>query len=343
MQIQNRSIKQKMNLIKKLSFIILISFLVISCKTEPKTVNNQAVESPTTKRRVPKFDVENAYSSIEKQVELGPRYPGTKAHRKLIDQLTSELKLYTDKVIQQDFKASFLDEKNVDATNIIGIINPDIRKRILLCAHFDTRKIAEKDENEALRNKPILGADDGASGVAVLLEIARLIKENGIDIGVDFVLFDAEDNGDTGTNKNWCLGSKYWSKNPHKKGYKAEFGILLDLVGAKNAEFGREYYSEQSASKYLTKIWNLAGNMSYGNYFLDMESGSVEDDHVYVIKNLRIPMIDIINMSRINGRNGFDHYHHTHKDDMNIIDKNTLKAVGKVVTASVYNFSNGTF
>ena len=133
------------------------------------------------------------------------------------------------------------------------------------------------------------------------------------------------------------------AKNPHNKGYTAEFGILLDLVGAKNAEFGIEYYSQQSASKYLTKIWSLAANMSYGNYFLDMQSGSVEDDHVYVIKNLNIPMIDIINMSRTNGRNGFDHYHHTHKDDMNIIDKNTLKAVGKVVTASIYNFSNGTF
>ena len=169
-----------------------------------------------------------------------------------------------------------------------------------------------------------------------------MVKENGIDIGVDFVLFDAEDNGDSGTNTNWCLGAKHWSKNPHKKGYKADFGILLDLVGAKNAEFGYEYYSLQSASTYLNKIWDLAGKMSYGNYFLKMETGSVEDDHIYVIKNLRIPMIDIINMSRTEGRNGFDHYHHTHKDNIDIIDKNTLKAVGKVVTAAIYNYSNGT-
>lgn len=330
-------------LLKYTSFIIFLSLFTIACKTDKKTSSDVPVSTNVTKRNVPKFIQENAYNLIQKQVDFGPRYPGTKAHRELIEYLTQELEKYTDKVIQQDFKASFLDEKNVDATNVIGIINPDLKKRILLAAHFDTRKIAEKDENEALRKKPILGADDGASGVAVLLEIARLIKENGIDIGVDIVLFDAEDNGDTGTNKNWCLGSKYWSKNPHIKGYKAEFGILLDLVGAKNAEFGKEYYSQQSASKYLDKIWTLARNMSYGNYFLDMESGSVEDDHVYVIKNLRIPMIDIINMSRINGRNGFDHYHHTHKDDMNIIDKNTLKAVGKVVTASIYNFSNGTF
>jgi hypothetical protein len=332
-----------MDLIKKLGFIIVFSLFVFSCKTDSKATVEETVETPATRRKVPKFDANNAYASIEKQVEFGPRYPGTKAHRELIDYLTEELTKYTDNVIQQDFKATFLDEKNVDATNIIGVINPDAKRRVLLCAHFDTRKIAEKDENEALKNKPILGADDGGSGVAVLLEIARLIKENGIDIGVDFVLFDAEDNGNTGTNTNWCLGAKYWSKNPHNKSYKAEFGILLDMVGAKNAEFGKEQNSMQSASKYVNKIWNMAANMSYGNYFLDMNSGSVEDDHVYVIKNLRIPMVDIINMSRTEGRDGFDHYHHTHKDDMDIIDKNTLKAVGKVVTATIYNFSNGTF
>lgn len=328
------------DLLKNLSFIVLASFFIISCKTD--ATKDVIQEEPITKRRVPKFEVDNAYASIEKQVAFGPRYPGTQAHKDLIVYLKSEMEKYTDEVITQDFKVSFLDEKNVDATNIIGIINPDKKKRVLLCAHFDTRKIAEKDEDESMKDKPILGADDGASGVSVLLEIARLVKENGIDIGVDFVLFDAEDNGNSGTNDNWCLGAKHWSKNPHKKNYTAEFGILLDLVGAKNAEFGKEYESQRSASKYLNSIWSLAAKMSYGNYFIDMQSGRVEDDHVYVIQNLRIPMIDIINMSRSEGRNGFDHYHHTHKDNLDIIDKNTLKAVGKVVTAAIYNFSNGT-
>lgn len=331
-----------MDLLKKLCFIILASFFVISCKTDSKTSTNNTVEAPITKRKVPKFQADNAYASIEKQVSFGPRYPGTQAHRDLIEYLTTELEKYTDKVIEQDFKVSFLDEKDVDATNIIGIINPDKKKRILLAAHFDTRKIAEKDEDESMRDKPILGADDGASGVAVLLEIAKLIKENGIDVGVDFVLFDAEDNGDSGTGKNWCLGAKHWSRTPHIKGYDAEFGILLDLVGAKNAEFGKEGFSTRYASKYLDKIWDLAAKMSYGNYFLDMPLGGVEDDHKYVNENLGIPMLDIINMSSTNGRNGFGHYHHTHLDNMNIIDKNTLKAVGKVVTATIYNFSNGT-
>lgn len=330
-----------MDYLKKIGIILLVTVFVIGCKSDPTPATAEKTETKVTKRRVPKFNPDSAYASIEKQVALGPRYPGTDAHKELIEYISTELEQYTDKVIKQDFKVSFLDEKNVDATNIIGIINPDKKKRILLCAHFDTRKIAEKDEDQAMRDKPILGADDGASGVGVLLEIAKLIKQNGIDVGVDFVFFDAEDNGESGTGIGWCLGAKHWSKNPHVKNYTAEFGLLLDLVGAKNAEFGREALSQQSASKYIDYIWDMAAKMSYGNYFLDVSSGMVEDDHKYVIENLRIPMVNIINMSRLNGRNGFDFYHHTHDDNMNIIDKNTLKAVGKVVTAVVYNFSNG--
>lgn len=326
--------------IQKVGFILLIAMIAIGCKTDSS--KNKQVETieKTTRRKVPKFDQEKAFQNIEKQVSFGHRYPGTQAHKDLIKYLTTELTQYTDKVVTQDFTVDFLDEKGVNATNIIGIINPDRKKRILLCAHFDTRKIAEKDEDPEKQDDPILGADDGGSGVGVLLEIARLVKENGIDIGVDFVLFDAEDNGLDG--EGWCLGSEYWAKKPHVANYKADFGILLDLVGAKNAEFGKEQSSLQSAKPYVDKIWKLAERMSFANYFMDFESGPVMDDHVNVINYRRIPMIDIINMSNQNGRKGFGHYHHTHKDNMDIIDKNTIRAVGKVVTATLYNYNNGT-
>ena len=326
--------------IQQAIFIVLIAVFSVGCKTDSSKANKTESIEKTTRRKVPKFDQEKAYQNIEKQVSFGHRYPGTQAHKDLIKYLTAELTKLTDKVITQDFKVDFLDEKGVDATNIIGIINPDKKKRILLAAHFDTRKIAEKDENPDMQDKPILGADDGGSGVGVLLEIARLIKENGIDIGVDFILFDAEDNGLDG--EGWCLGSEYWAKKPHVANYKAEFGILLDLVGAKNAEFGKEQTSLQYAGTYVNKIWKLAERMSFSNYFIDFEPGPVMDDHVNVIKYRRIPMLDIINMSNLNDREGFGHYHHTHQDNMDIIDKNTLRAVGKVVTATIYNFNNGT-
>lgn len=329
---------------QKLGWLSLLVFVFcfVSCKQDKQAPPPTEELVKTTRRKIPKFDEENTYQLIQKQVDFGPRYPGTEAHKNLITYLTSELEKVTDRVITQDFKVSFLDEKNVNATNIIGSINPNVTKRILLAAHFDTRKIAEKDENKEMRDQPILGADDGASGVGVLLELARLIHENGIDIGVDFVLFDAEDNGSD--KQNWCLGSKHWSKNPHVNGYKAEFGILLDMVGAKNAVFSKEGFSVRYAPEYVKKIWKLAERMAYGNYFQNVNGGGVEDDHIYVIQNLGIPMVDIINLpNEPDLPHGFGHYHHTHKDDMDIIDKNTLRAVGKVVLAVVYNFNNGTF
>jgi Zn-dependent M28 family amino/carboxypeptidase len=329
--------------IQKACFILLIVVFTVSCKTDNSSTNNLDAPEKTTRRKVPKFDHEKAYQNIETQVDFGHRYPGTQAHADLIKYLKAELTQYTDQVITQDFKVDFLGEKDIKATNIIGIINPKNRKRILLCAHFDTRKIAEKDEDVAKQNLPILGADDGGSGVGVLLEIARLVKENGIDIGVDFILFDAEDNGDSqGESNTWCLGSEHWAKNPHVKNYKANFGILLDLVGAKNAVFGKEELSVRVASQYVEKIWKLAERMSFGNYFQNVDSGGVMDDHVNVIQYRKIPMIDIINMSEDRDGKKFDHYHHTHKDNMDIIDKNTIRAVGKVVTATLYNFNNGT-
>lgn len=326
--------------LNRVLIFLLIAIIAVSCKSDRTPTNNAEEPVVTTRRKVPKFDHERAYANIAKQVEFGPRYPGTEAHGKLIDYLSKTLESYTDQVIRQEFKVDFLDEKNISATNIIGIVNPGVKKRMLLCAHFDTRKIAEKDEDATRQDDPILGADDGGSGVGIILEIAKIIKENGIDIGIDYILFDAEDNGDEG--KNWCLGSEYWAKNPHTPNYTADFGILLDLVGAKNAEFGKEDASITTAKKYVDKIWTLADRMSYGNYFMNVESGPVMDDHVNIIRHRRIPMIDIINMSQQNGRTGFDHYHHTHKDNMDIIDKNTVRAVGKVVTAAIYNYNNGT-
>jgi len=322
--------------------VILVCFLITGCKSDPKKVITvDPLKEEYTRRKVPKFDQESAYTYVAKQVDFGPRYPGSEAHRELIDYLVSELSQYTDKVIEQDFKVDFMDMSDVDATNIIAIINPDRQRRVLLAAHFDTRMIAEKDDDPSMVDKPILGADDGASGVGVLLEIAKKIKENGIDIGVDIVLFDAEDNGTNGSEDEWCLGAKYWAQNPHVENYKADFGILLDMVGAEGAEFGKEAYSMEYAGNYVNKIWNLASNMNASNYFKDINVGGVTDDHKFVIQYRNIPMLDIINMSP-NHQKNFDDHHHTHDDNMDIIDKSTLRAVGKVVLATIYNYNNRT-
>ena len=205
--------------------------------------------------------------------------------------------------------------------------------------------MADKDSSRT--KQPIDGANDGASGVGVLLEVARIVSSGNPKpaVGVDIILFDVEDYGipefdDRSKYVNaennaefYCLGSQHWGKNPHKPGYSAYYGILLDMVGAKNATFFKEQSSVEYASGILDKVWNVAQALGYGQYFRSEQSPAVTDDHTFVNTYAKIPMIDIIDFSR---QGSFGHYHHTHKDNMDIIDKNTLKAVGQTVVQVVW-------
>ena len=315
------------------------AILFSSCKDEP---TNTTLSTPAKARiKIPKFNQDTAFAFIEKQLSFGYRIPGTPESIACKDWMVAKLESYGAEVIEQKFKASFMDRKDVPSTNVIAIFNPDHKNRVLLCAHWDTRLIAEKDPDESKREQPILGADDGASGVAALLEIARVIKNSPIDLGIDLVFFDAEDNGKD-DERSWCLGSQYWSQNPHKKNYKAEFGILLDMVGAKGAQFTKEGWSQYYAKDIHDKIWKLAQAMGNGDRFYNESTGRITDDHKYVNEYLGIPTIDIINRQYPNKNgHGFGDYHHTHDDNIDVIDKRTLKVVGQVVTAVIYKTSEG--
>lgn len=332
-----------MNL-RLLALLVPVLLFVASCKpdTPPASTKTETAQPKIVK--IPSFQGQNAYNYVEEQLAFGYRYPGSEGHTQVIEYLHKKLESYGADVQRQNFKVDFLGKTDVPATNIIATYNPEMNKRVLLAAHFDSRLVAEKDTTR--QDQPIMGADDGASGVAVLLEIARLIHENGIELGVDIILFDAEDQGiggEDGPQDTWCLGAQHWSKNPHEANYKAKYGILLDMVGAQNARFGKEAISMQAAPQLMNKVWRLAQNMGYSNYFQDFDAGGVMDDHYYVILNRKIPMIDIINRPVGETDHGFGHYHHTHADNIDIIDPNTLKAVGKVVTAVIYNESMGRF
>ena len=321
--------------------LMILLVLSIGCKESNNSSSTSELLTETrTKRAIPAFDGTNAFANVETQLAFGYRFPGTEAHGELINWISSTMEGYGAKVIKQSFKASFLGEENVDCTNIMAQINPERKNRVLLAAHFDSRMVAEKDDER--QNEPIPGADDGGSGVAVLLELAKTISENGIDIGVDFLFFDAEDQGDPDKAETWALGSQYWSQNLQPKGYSAKFGILLDMVGSKNAAFGKEEWSLRFAQRYLDKTWQLAQSMGYSDFFQDFITGAVTDDHLYVNRYAKIPMIDIINISP-DDRRSFGTYHHTHDDNIEIISKRTLRVVGQVVLAVLYNESNGTF
>lgn len=344
--------KTMLNFLKNiLPLLIMAGLFFSSCQDDEKPV--EATPPPVTKKytkvKIPRFDRDSAYQFIEKQVNFGPRVPNTDTHKATKEWLVSKFKEYADNVIEQDFQATAYNDVVLNGTNIIAQFNPDNADRVVLAAHWDTRPIADSPLSTERREEPIAGADDGGSGVGILLEIARQLKANPIGLGIDIVLFDAEDYGapsdfkpQQNTALTWGLGSQHWSKNLHEANYKPQFGILLDMVGSKNARFTREGVSMYYAPQVMNKVWKLAKGMGYGNYF-DMEkTGQITDDHVFVNEYAKIPMIDIINRPIVS-QSGFGEYWHTHDDDMDVIDKRTLRAVGQVVLATIYGQNNGDF
>ena len=185
------------------------------------------------------------------------------------------------------------------------------------------------------------GADDSGSGVGALLEIARQIGQKAPGIGIDIIFFDAEDYGTPEfvtdyTPDSWCLGTQFWAKNPHVPNYTAEYGILLDMVGGKNATFFKEQQSLRAAAPIVEMVWSAARDLGYGKYFINAAGGAITDDHQYVISGRNIPSIDIINYDP-ESKTGFASYWHTQKDNMENIDRETLKAAGQTVLEVIYN------
>lgn len=325
---------------KMFILLLAVSLFVISCKEEKTSI-------PPQKLVVPIFNADTAFTFIEKQISFGPRVPGTEAQIECKEWIKSKMNAYGAKVIEQKYSATIYNGEEKPGYNIMAQFNPGAKKRVLLAAHWDTRMVADKDADVSKRQDAIDGADDGASGSAALIEIARLLqKEEMKNMGVDLLFFDLEDQGglDGGVEEEestYALGSLYWSENVVPSGYKAEFGILLDMIAAKGALFGKEGYSMRYAGQYTNKIWDVAKKMGKGHLFQDFDAGGIGDDHVNVIK-AGIPMVDIINRP-MKTKHGFGHYHHTHKDDISIIDKSNLGAVGQVVTTVIYRHAVGRF
>jgi glutaminyl-peptide cyclotransferase len=321
--------------------IFAFSAFVLGACTDPIPPPPPA---PSFKEVGPKFDSENAYNMVAKQVAFGPRVPGTPAHDSCATWLLSQFESYGATVTLQTGNVfAHNGTKRYDIKNIIATINPTATKRILLCAHWDSRAQADQETDPEKQKQPVLGADDGASGVGVLLEVARAINSQALkNIGVDIVLFDVEDQGRSGNNstQSWCLGAQYWSKTPHVEGYKAEFGILLDMVGARGARFVKEGVSLKHAAMYVDKVWKAAWGRGYRDFFHDVAGKQLIDDHVFINEIRQIPTIDIIN-SPANSETGFGAYWHTLDDNMDIISKTTLEAVGQTLLQVLYQEEAG--
>ncbi|MEA5457869.1 M28 family peptidase [Arcicella sp. LKC2W] len=312
-----------------------------SCQKPASTESTPVEDVAITLNPAPDFKADSAYAYVKAQVDFGPRVPNTKAHKACGDYLVAKLKQFGCEVISQDFVATKYDGTKMNARNIIGSINPSAPKRILLTAHWDSRSVADKDTKD--KNSPIDGANDGGSGVGVLLELARTIQQatQKPNVGVDIIFFDVEDHGEPedykGEHKpeSWGLGSQYWAANKHKQNYTAYYGILLDMVGGKGAIFPHEGTSMQYAPMIVRNIWDIASRLGYSTTFIDADGGGLTDDHTAVNEVGKIQMIDIVELHP-NSPETFWKYHHTHGDNLSNIDKNTLKAVGQTVLSVLY-------
>ncbi len=332
-----------MKLNYKIALVVGVTVFAFSCQPEKPVTENtttgETVKTNTvvTKTRVapPEFNADSAYHYIKTQADMGPRVPGSKAHAKAVAYYEKHFKSLGADVKIQGGTMNTYDGKQWRIDNVIATFNPEAKTRILLTAHYDSRPFSDKDPIPANKTKPCPGVNDGASGVGVLMEIGRLLKEKPTTVGIDIILFDLEDYGDNGDPYSWCLGSVYWSNNMHKANYKAKYAILLDMVGAKDAIFPREGVSVFHANDVVNRIWNTAEKLGYSNYFVYEESAEMTDDHVPINKIAGIPAVDILHYNYLT--NEFFPHHHKTTDDMSNIDKNTLKAVGQTLMEVIYN------
>jgi glutaminyl-peptide cyclotransferase len=322
-------------------FLILIIFNFSSCKFFNEQNDTQIATTTTATISKPEFSSDSAYRFIEQQLAFGARVPGTSAQQKCAAYFEQKLKSYGASVIMQRTNVVVYTGKSVPCINVIASYNPEVKRRLMICTHWDARPFADRDDSAVA--KPILAADDGASGSAVLLELARQLQKKNPQIGIDLIFLDVEDYGqpeyelDQKQGDFYCLGTQYWCKNPHVPNYTAENGILLDMVGAKGATFTYEGISMQYAPDFMKRVWNIAAQLGYSNFFQKELTSQIIDDHYYINQLTKIPTIDIINRTYTT-KTGFAAHWHTHEDDMDIIDKLTLQAVGETVLATIYDF-----
>jgi hypothetical protein len=340
------------NTILTILSLIFFSTFFVGCDTPSKGGGEIPVVEPEPEVFVPAFDKDSAYQFIQKQVDFGPRVPETAEHKACSEWIKTTLESYGWQVQFQEAVIEGFENKSMKIRNIIATYNPEADQRVLLCAHWDSRRMADQDTER--KEEPILGADDGGSGVGVLMELARVVSNNPLNAGIEIVFFDAEDQGESGSprpaEQTWCLGAQYWSRNQHAMKVQPRFGILLDMVGRAGAQFPKEGVSLNRAGQIVNIVWNQALELGLNELFVNEQDDQLIDDHVYVNDIGGIKTIDIINRPVLRDENGqvrmnrdgnrperhFGDHWHTHKDDMKIIDPYVLESVGDVLLHVLY-------
>lgn len=319
-----------------LSFLLVAS-LFTSCKS-----NKQATEE-VLQPVGPAFIADSAMAYCQAQCDFGPRTMNSKAHDLCEEWIVNKFKGFGLEVETQKADLTGWDGTKLHSTNIIAHFNPQAQRRILICAHWDSRPWADNDPDSANWHKPVLAANDGASGVGVMLELARILQnDTTLAIGVDLVCFDAEDYGTPqwaekreDSESTWALGAQYWAKNLPEN-YEPQFGILLDMVGGQGAKFYQEQFSLRYAASIVDKVWSAARHAGFSSLFTNEVGGGITDDHIPV-NEAGIPTVDVIPFYPDCDQSSFGPTWHTVNDDMEHLDINTLKAVGQMLIQVIYS------
>ena len=327
-------------------WLFVLGFTFFSCghKTQQGNTPDTIIMQPC-----PTFVAANAMQYIEKQCSFGPRVPGTEPWRVCGDSIVAWFSAFGLQMDEQLTTVVAYDGTKLPCRNITASLNPNNPDRILLCAHWDSRPWADNDPNLLNHKTPVLAANDGASGVAVLLELARILStDKTIKTGIDFVCFDVEDCGtpqwafdkeQQSEESTWCLGSKVWSVQAAERGYQARFGILFDMVGGRGSTFSKESLSLYYAQPVVELLWHIAQQLGYGQFFPLREGSSLIDDHMNVNQIAKVPCIDIVPY-HMDGPSPFGPTWHTVSDTPENIDPNVLEAVGQSVLQLIYNDAN---
>lgn len=327
--------------------ILLMAALFTACKSNNNTTN----DTETTAAVGPTFVADSAMAFCQTQCDFGPRAMNTTGHDKCGKWIASKFREYGLNVEEQKADLKGWDGTTLHSNNIIARFNPKAERRIIICAHWDSRPWADNDPDETNWKTPIIAANDAASGVGVMLELARLLQsDTTLVIGIDFVCFDAEDYGtpqwaesNADETDTWALGAQYfaehykeWLTTFESPNTTHSFGILLDMVGGQGSRFYKEGLSMHYAAPIVDKIWKASTITGNGNFFISDIGGKITDDHK-PLNEIGIPTVDIIAYFPDCEQSGFGPTWHTVNDDMEHLDVNVLQAVGQTLIQVIYS------
>ena len=306
--------------------VILVVYLLAACSGDAKQ-GSAAQRADSAGATSTGFSGNAAYNYAKAQVDFGPRVPGTPAAKQAGDWIIRQMRARADTVIVQSFTYTTADGKKLPLRNILARFRPELPERVLYLTHWDSRPISESAATEAEKKMPVPGANDGASGVGMFVALGDLLKKTKPNVGVDLLFTDGEDYGAFGPPQvDVLIGAKYFANHLPSPGYKPLYGVLWDMIGDKDLRIPYEMISFQQAPEVVSRVWQTAADLGYGDIFVQESGGEVTDDHVPLLQSgLRV--IDVIDLTYPP--------HHTPQDTMDKISAKSLAVVGDVAAALV--------